>query len=801
MAPIPDLDATYKIIRQFVDVAFRTQGSLLTPDKQIWTPEICDDLYKRFVENPDESSRSFFVKLKEQLAGSEAQTIKLAAELLFVQQITPSNMSRTTKIKNIERVLGWSENPVVLPKGMKKAFQRGLSNDMSFLQHRPNHLAFLLEVLKKWHSFEKVEQKRLLEDPWAFKEMLHTLPDKAGQPMREILCHFVYPESFESISSRKHKKLILETYKSRLSTRTGDIDQDILSIRRSLTDEHGSPFNFYSPEIAVQWQPGAVIPDDRPWKCFLAWVQKCALCAKFNDHEIKYKEVIAERLQKTRKLLLADDEAWIDALKIALSPPNNLTNWRANDNINKLSVDNPDRVSAMLKHLWSDPERLDDERMYAFINALDKKLFPTPGPNATLMSFFLLGVDAIKFPIFRSEAFRQAYKLSEYKKLPPRPDSVQRYKFAISFLDDMVKASQSWDEPLENRLVAQGALWAALNWKNCPEDWSEDDWQQLLKFRDGEMMFPGGQIENGGGDPEDPPEENLQKLADSILIEVEYVEKLQRLLDDKKQIILYGPPGTGKTYVAQQFARYLAGSTDRTKVIQFHPSYTYEDFFEGFRPAIEDGNAVFKLYDGPLKRITKSAAANPSETYVLIIDEINRGNLAKIFGELYFLLEYRNHSIELQYSQEVFRLPSNLRIIGTMNTADRSIALIDSALRRRFYFVEFFPDRPPVEGLLRRWLQRHQIEMEWIADVVDAVNNELEERHLTIGPSYFMKLGLDEEWVEMIWDHSIIPYLEEHFFGQPDRINAFALKDIRSKLKSKVLEQTQEELNEADSSE
>ena len=169
-----------------------------------------------------------------------------------------------------------------------------------------------------------------------------------------------------------------------------------------------------------------------------------------------------------------------------------------------------------------------------------------------------------------------------------------------------------------------------------------------------------------------------------LLIDVGYLHKLQRLLEDKKQIVLYGPPGTGKTYVAQKLAICLASSTERVKIVQFHPSYTYEDFFEGFRPAIVDGNAVFKLNDGPLKRAAKAAAANPNETFVLIVDEINRGNLAKVFGELYFLLEYRDHSIDLQYSQEPFRFPDNLRIIGTMNTADRSIALIDSCFAGDF---------------------------------------------------------------------------------------------------------------------
>ena len=183
--------------------------------------------------------------------------------------------------------------------------------------------------------------------------------------------------------------------------------------------------------------------------------------------------------------------------------------------------------------------------------------------------------------------------------------------------------------------------------------------------------------------------------------------------------------------------------------------------------------------DGPLLEIAQAAESEPDVKHVLIIDEINRGNVAKVLGELYFLLEYRNEPVTLQYSNDDFRLPENLWIIGTMNTADRSIALIDAALRRRFYFVPFFPDEPPIEGLLRRWLQKNEPEMLWVADVVDRANRELGDRHGAIGPSYFMKKDLDDAWVERIWKHAVMPYLAEQFFGEEDRLKEFELDRLR----------------------
>ena len=223
-------------------------------------------------------------------------------------------------------------------------------------------------------------------------------------------------------------------------------------------------------------------------------------------------------------------------------------------------------------------------------------------------------------------------------------------------------------------------------------------------------------------------------------------KKIKALLDEKRQVIFQGPPGTGKTYVAQALANYLARSKERVTLVQFHASYAYEDFVQGFRPVIGDNQQPgFALTDGPLLRAAEAAREEPQEKHYLLIDEINRGNLAKVFGELYFLLEYRNREIHLQYQsdeEEDFSLPENLYIIGTMNTADRSIALVDLALRRRFYFVELATNEEPIKGLLRRWLDANELgHLEWVADVIDLANQKLSDQNAALGPSYFMGKG------------------------------------------------------------
>jgi 5-methylcytosine-specific restriction protein B len=255
------------------------------------------------------------------------------------------------------------------------------------------------------------------------------------------------------------------------------------------------------------------------------------------------------------------------------------------------------------------------------------------------------------------------------------------------------------------------------------------------------------------------------------------------LLWERKQIILYGPPGTGKTWLAQKLARHVTSEMDgAVRLVQFHPSYTYEDFFEGFRPLPGSGGSLsFELRPGPFRDFAETAEDDTSTPYILVIDEINRANLAKVFGELYFLLEYRNESIRLQYSPDKpFRLPPNLFIIGTMNTADRSIAKVDSAMRRRFAFVELHPRTPPVQGLLSRWLARKGLP-DWPAKVLDELNTRIEDADAAIGPSYLMdpRIYQRDDGVERVWQYWIMPLLGDQFYGQTDLEERYGLAVLR----------------------
>ncbi len=296
--------------------------------------------------------------------------------------------------------------------------------------------------------------------------------------------------------------------------------------------------------------------------------------------------------------------------------------------------------------------------------------------------------------------------------------------------------------------------------------------------------------------PKGPASLNLpdatDELATRLNVPTEWLQECVDLLRDRPQLIFYGPPGTGKTYIAQELARHLTTGAN-VKIVQFHPAYTYEDFFEGYRPKEHGGGQVgFSLTPGPLRSLVDKAKDNPDAVYVLIIDEINRGNLAKVFGELYFLLEYRDSAIDLLYSAdntEPFSLPKNILIIGTMNTADRSIALVDAAMRRRFAFLPLHPSESPTNGILRKWLNATNHPSD-VAELLEELNSRIEDSDFKIGPSYFMRPAVHEagnKGLERVWRTAILPLLEEHHYGDGTDVRSrYGLDVIRNALQNKA---------------
>ena len=257
-------------------------------------------------------------------------------------------------------------------------------------------------------------------------------------------------------------------------------------------------------------------------------------------------------------------------------------------------------------------------------------------------------------------------------------------------------------------------------------------------------------------------------FLDEVFMDEGTYDQLWNLLEYKKNMILQGAPGVGKTFCAKRLAYSILGSKDdsRVEMVQFHQNYSYEDFIMGYRP---DGNG-FTLKQGVFYKFCKKAQNDPEKPYFFIIDEINRGNLSKIFGELLMLIEkdYRDTSIKLAYNDEPFAVPSNLYIIGMMNTADRSLAMIDYALRRRF---SFFTMKPAfnTEGFKKYEETVNNDTFNQLVEGIVKLNEVISKdaslgEGFCIGHSYFCGGDLTTERLRTIIEYDIKPMLREYWF-------------------------------------
>ena len=285
------------------------------------------------------------------------------------------------------------------------------------------------------------------------------------------------------------------------------------------------------------------------------------------------------------------------------------------------------------------------------------------------------------------------------------------------------------------------------------------------------------------------PEYSARQFLDEVYMPEERYDAIVGLLRTKKNIIMQGAPGVGKTYAAKRLAYSMMGVKDASRVmlIQFHQSYSYEDFIEGYRPS----GAGFELVKGAFYSFCKKAADDEENAYFFIIDEINRGNLSKIFGELFMLIESDKrgpkNKLQLLYSRELFYVPRNVHIIGMMNTADRSLAMLDYALRRRFAFVELRPAFDS-DGFRDYCVSLDNSRFEALVREVESLNRVIAEDEslgegFCIGHSYFCNMEADsctDAALASIVDYELIPMLKEYWFDEPGEVREWADRLRRS---------------------
>ena len=476
-----------------------------------------------------------------------------------------------------------------------------------------------------------------------------------------------------------------------------------------------------------------------PFDDYLRRAQDFIDSGRIDSEEIDYKLKTGEDLGRARDAVLSGDSKWPLLVEEGLTtkPNDNLSDWRDRNPRLNWFKSQPDDALHALRALWVDDDTTPGERIRAFSTlAPEDQSHGGVGSRLRTISVLLMALGP-EYPPFKITEFDIAYNRTGYPGPPADADEGAMYEHALAFLDRLVVEAKSrgLTRP-SNRLEAQSVVYRVGRQALSPDQGPEDDNSNIPK--------PEAAAEQ---QPIDTPD--LDALADELLFKVGFLRDIEKLLDDKRQIIFQGPPGTGKTFVARKLAACLAGSPERVRLVQFHPSYAYEDFVQGFRPALRNGQPGFELRPGPLLKMAERAREKPDAKHFLVIDEINRGNLAKVFGELYFLLEYRDEPMQLQYSNTMFSLP------------DEPLHHRHDEHRRPLHRPGGPGVAPPVSlrGVPPRQVagRRAYSGGGWTGTLLTCSGSPASltartrsyggDSEAAIGPSYFMRPGLDDEQV------------------------------------------------------
>jgi hypothetical protein len=846
MARVPWCGAeVYEAAEAFADRCLVRDDSLFTPGRPVAMLENAEAL-QATVGIEDLSEGTFAGKLVRHLDGVQLDAIQLCAELLFVQLLGEYDTGSAKKAENVETVLALLPSPPEVAPELRAALGAGGAASYGVAKTRRDaYMRFLLRLFVTVKQREENERADLLRDPWAFRELVSGERTNADAMQANALLHLLFPDEFSAVVSARHRTTLLKVFAGAPGVDpTENDDRQIKRIHALVDEQLGRSLDFYEPPLSRVWRdesdPGWEEFVD--WACQMYALEK--FDEKEYDYKLRIAERMASAREAFERDAGEWQQLLRSAVRYS---EQNLVDFRVHGSFLDWVAAQPEPAAAALRAIWADegprirvrgfldaihdqpvggpsarlsmgallmlgrrPENVAPYKWTVFDNVRKALGRPSrPGeldPNGTYRPEELavrLSVDGRIVRDFLRDAFpRGEDEAGEDWRLAAEQAEQVLAGLGGEGTDPALAAFSEWVDILEelelrmlargtklrNLIDAQSVAYAVVQY-DAPEGWAPEDRAAFERFKTrmtGASQRPSDQPQHehraaptSGASLPSP----TAVLAEQLLLPLPWLQETFGLLAEKRQLIFYGPPGTGKTYIAQAIGEHIAADGGTWRLVQFHPSYTYEDFFEGYRPESTDGRLSYELVPGPLRRIAVDARAQPDKMHLLVIDELNRGNVSKVFGELYFLLEYRNRAVELQYSRdERFSLPENLLIIGTMNTADRSIALVDSALRRRFYFQGLIPTRPPVNALLRKWLDRHGLEPD-PADLLDELNRAIGDEDFSIGPSYFITDGREPD-LEHVWAHALMPLLREHFYGRPslDVEREFGLEAIRARV-------------------
>ena len=515
------------------------------------------------------------------------------------------------------------------------------------------------------------------------------------------------------------------------------------------------------------------------WEEFIERAKAYVDTGRLESKEIEYKVEIGQALSAARQAVMTGASDWADLIRSGVVKNHNyLVHFTQLDNLRKWVEGSEGEALNALRVIWSESDSSVSDRIRAFSEQFPRSVTSGPGTRANVISLLLMGLDVWRFPPFHITVFDSAFDQTGWGKLERGADEATLYEYALGFLDLFIEKAAKRGLTLRHRLDAQSVVWALRDGAGgMLYEEEEGDYPKEREVDDQEPRE---------GEESPSPYDIGNIISDGCFLDRATLESMLQGLQAKRNMILQGPPGTGKTWLAKKLAYALIGQKDEDKVrqVQFHPNLSYEDFVRGFRPQ-SDGK--LGLVNGPFLELSEVARRDSSGTYVMVIEEINRGNPASIFGELLTLLEadkrMSDNALTLAYqhdASERFHIPPNLYVIGTMNLADRSLALVDFALRRRFAFFDL---EPALNDTWRDWVHRQcEIPTDFLTDVsrrIDALNNQISDdpnlgRQFRIGHSFIVPkpgepIAVPEEWFMQVVETEIAPLLREYWFNDSDK--------------------------------